>query len=193
MLKINVNIFPMGGHRFKDRDGTTITGGSWKGVAARLRGYRKKNNLPPGDPETEVREQACVNNPSLCHYDDGQYMAAVKVVNLKSRVLKWFSDIRKAGKRELTEFASAELAQARANVCAGCPQNASLPDGCASCKAAVKELRNEVIGGRAADGRLVHHGCNILGADLATQVWLEQITVENPDLPGCCWRRRSPP
>lgn len=191
MLKINSNIFPKGGHRFKDRDGTTITGGSWPGVIARLRGYRKKNNIPEGDAEHEVMEQACINNPSICHYDDGQTAAAVKVVNLKSRVLQWFSKLRAQAAREPLLIGDQENATNRANVCAGCPQNAALPDGCSSCKAAVKELRIAVIGSLPADGRLVHRGCNILGADLSTQVWLDLVTVDNPDLPGCCWRRRS--
>lgn len=191
MQRIRVNMYPKGGHRFVERDGTRLVSQSWPGVIARLRAYRKRNKLPAGDPEREVTEQTCVNNPAACYSDDGQHAAAIKVTNLKSRVLAWFSQIRKTARREISEFASAELAQARAQVCAGCPANQSLPQGCSSCLAAVKELRLEVIGGRPADARLVGHGCAVLGAELATQVWLEQVTVDNSELPTCCWRRRS--
>lgn len=191
MLRINPNIPPKSGYVFKTADGTRITGGSWKGTVARLRDYRKRNNILAGDPETEVMAQACVNNPAICHHDDGQRAVALKVASLKSRVLKWFSDIRKTARREISEFASAELAQERANVCAGCPQNQSLPEGCASCIAAVTELRKSVIGGRIADARIANHGCAVLGAELATQAWLQQITVENSELPARCWRKRG--
>lgn len=191
MLRIKVNMWPNGGHRYKERDGATIVSQSWPGVFARVRAYRARNKLPAGDPEREVTEQTCVNNPAACYSDDGQHAATLKVTNLKSRVLAWFASIRKSARREISEFASAELAQARANVCARCPQNQLLPQGCSSCLAAIKELRIEVIGGRIADARIANHGCGVLGAELATQVWLEQITVSNPELPDCCWRRQS--
>lgn len=191
MMRIRANIYPKGGHRFKERDGATLVSQSWAGVVARVRAYRKRNGIPAGDPERDVTEQTCVNNPSACYSDDGQYVATLKVTNLKSRVLAWFSQLRAQAAREPLLIGDQENATNRANVCAGCPQNAALPDGCSSCKAAVRELRISIIGSLPADGRLVHHGCNILGADLATQVWLDLITVDNPDLPPCCWRRRS--
>lgn len=193
MLRIRVNIFPKGGYRFRESDGTIIVGDSWRGVTVRVAAYRKRNKIPAGDPAREINDQKCQSDPSACfRADDGVNAAAIKVTNLKSRVLQWFSGIRKVGKRGITDFASAELAAQRANVCASCPQNQSLPQGCSSCLAAVKELRTDVIGGRAADGRLTARGCNILGAELATQCWLDLVTVENSDLPSCCWRRRSP-
>ena len=192
MMRIRVNIFPKDGYRFKEQDGTLLVGDSWRGITARVVAYRKRNGLPPGDPAKEINDQRCQTNPESCFQDSGpQHAAAVRVTTLKSRVLQWFSRVREAGRRTPTEFASTELAQARANVCAGCPQNQSLPDGCSSCKAAVKELRVEVIGGRPADPRLVNHGCNVLGAESATQVWLEQVTVDNAELPAHCWRKRT--
>lgn len=185
-------MFPAGGYRFKESDGTLIVGDSWRGVTARVIAYRKRAGLPKGDPAKEINDQQCRSNPASCYpADDGQNAAALKVASLKSRVLQWFSQIRKVGKREISEFVSAESAQQRANICAGCPQAHSLPTGCSSCLSAVKELRNEVIGGRPADGRLLNRGCNVIGADLATQCWLDQITVNDNALPGHCWRKRT--
>ena len=191
MQRINVNLAPKSGYLFKETDGTTITGDHWSGVVSRVRAYRRRNKLPPGDPEAEVRNQACQRDPTICRRDDGTHAAAVKVASLKSRVLQWFAGIRKSGKRDISEFVSSELAQQRAEICAGCPQNQSLPDGCSSCKAAVKELRLEVIGGRKVDGRLVNHGCAVLGSDLATQAWLDLLTLDQAELPAHCWRKRT--
>ncbi len=192
MQKINVNLFPKSGFVFKTADGTTIIGGTWPGVIARLRAYRKRNNQPPGDPEQEVKDQACANNPAICHQDDGQHAAAIKVATLKGRVLQWFSRIRNAAKREPILVGDQQNATARANICAVCPQAQALPDsGCSSCRVAVRELRNEVIGGKAVDPRLVNRGCNIIGADLATQVWLDEITIADDELPANCWRKRT--
>lgn len=191
MQRINVNLFPKDGYIFKDSDGTTIAGSTWNGVVARLRAYRKRANLPPGDPENEVRAQACERNPAICHQEDGQHAAAVKVATLKGRILQWFARIRAENSREPLHFGDHTNATNRANVCAGCPHNKELPDGCSSCQAAVAEIRAEIIGPRPADPRLVQRGCNILGSDLATQVWIDQPTVENSELPAHCWRKRT--
>lgn len=191
MIRINSNLFPKSGFIFKEADGTTIAGNTWAGVVARLRSYRKRNNLPPGDPENEVRTQACDRDPVLCNNDDGSHAAAVKIATLKGRILQWFSRIKKEALRTPFVFASGTDAANRANVCAGCPHRKPLPEGCSSCKAAVTELRVSVIGDRAPDKRLIQHGCNVLGTDLSTQAWLEEITVDHPELPGHCWRKRT--
>lgn len=192
MMRIRVNMFPAGGYRFKESDGTLIVGDSWRGVTARVIAYRKRAGLPKGDPAKDVNDQHCQTNPGGCfRADDGTNAAAIKVASLKSRVLQWFSRLRESAKYEPLLIGDQTNATNRANICAGCPQAQSLPEGCSSCKAAVRELRNEVIGGRPTDGRLVHRGCNAIGADLATQVWLDQITVNDNALPAHCWRKRG--
>jgi|KBSSwiStaDraftv2_1062776.scaffolds.fasta_scaffold263405_3 hypothetical protein len=191
MNRINVNLFPKSGFIYKESDGTTIAGSTWDGVVNRVRAYRKRAGLPPGDPENEVRAQACQRDPVLCTNDDGSHARAVKVATLKGRVLQWFSRIKAGNAREPIQLAFTEVMYARANVCASCPMNQPLPEGCSSCKSALEELRVDIIGARPTDGRLVHHGCNVLGADLATQAWIESPTVENAELPAHCWRKRT--
>lgn len=190
-MRINVNLFPKSGFIFKERDGTTISGNTWNGVVARVRAYRKRNNIDPGDPEAEVRAQACERDPVICTNDDGQHAAAVKVATLKGRILQWFAKIRSLNSREPLHFGDQTNATNRATVCAGCSHNKELPDGCSSCKAAVAEIRAEIIGPRPVDARLVQRGCNILGSDLATSVWIDLPTVENAELPAHCWRKRT--
>lgn len=192
MQRININIHPHKGYIFRERDGTSLVGSSWKATIARVRAYRQRAGLPPGDPDKEVIQQACEKNPGLCRDDDGSHEAAVKVANLKGRVLAWFSAIRKRMASQPLDFAPPEYVVNRVNVCLGCEHNKEMTDaGCGSCKNTVKELQNAVIGGRRADPRLAHRGCNVTGEHLATTAWLEQLTIANPELPGHCWRKRT--
>jgi len=185
--RINVNLYPKSGYRYKEPDGTLIIGPNWRAVIVKVIAYRKRNNLPLGNPEVEVNAQACQNNASLCHEDSSVTREKRKEVSLKGRVLNWFNDIRRGG----ITFVAEHVMRERANVCANCPKNLSLPEGCASCKGAVKELRRIVLDGKPVDERITFHGCAVLGSDPSVDVWLDRVTVENPELPAHCWRKRS--
>lgn len=191
MQTINPNLHPKTGFVFKEKDGTTIAGNTWAGVAARLAAYRKRNNYPPGDPINEVQQQACEKNPSYCVEESAIYRQAVKVVSLKSKILAWFSAMKKQNARKPLQFVDDNTYLHRAGVCINCPHRRALEEGCSSCKAAVRELRADIIGGRSSHQGLVDHGCGILGVDLATAVHLDEPTVENPELPGHCWHKRG--
>jgi hypothetical protein len=189
MRHINSNIYPKEGFYFRERDNATIRGDSWPGVIARVKNYRKRAGYEPGNPDVEVIEQACARNPGLCHEDNPAYQEKLKAATLKTRVLRWFADIQARMKGEPLTFASEFDAKNRANVCVLCPYNKSLPDGCASCKAAVQESRKNVIGARFVDARV--HCCDVLGEDINVTRWLEQQTLDNGELPGHCWRKRT--
>lgn len=189
MKKINNNIYPPGGYRFKETDGAWIEAQSWGGVVKKVREYRKRNNMPAGDPDKEVIEQVCTNHPGLCWEVDEETKKARTVVNLKGRLLLGYRDLAKTR----VEFVPLETARDRGNVCARCPKNTELPTGCISCRLALNELRGSLIGNRPVDDRLVAHGCSVLGVELAALVHLDQPTIDNPALPkGICWRRREP-
>jgi len=189
MRRINVNLYPKDGYWFKNTDGARIIAATWGGVMARLAIYRKRAGQPAGDPEREVMEQACQRNPSFCTTDDGTAGRQLKAASLKGRLLAWLNGI--ISRRTITplEFVSQTDAANRANVCAGCPMNTALAEGCSSCKAALRELRKNVIGGRIIDSRI--NGCVVTGEDLPTTVWLNEPTIENAELPAHCWRKRT--
>lgn len=191
MKKYNVNVHPHKGHRFKDRDGATIVGESWGGVINRVIARRKRNNVPPGNPHEEVMEQACLQEPAACNEtNDAREQARqthLKVASIKVRLLQWLTGL----KTPVDHFVEPAEAARRADICAGCVKSIGLPEGCGSCRKASDEMRRAVIGPRTADGRLVHRGCDVFGADLATQVWLEQTAEDRPAAPAHCWRKRS--
>jgi len=187
MKRIKFNVYH--DRKFKETDGTLIVGNTWKGVFARVRLYRKQNNLPPGDPEAEVHAQACARNPSLCSEEDGVAHAAVRTASLKGRVMQWFSALRS---RWPPPFVDSQIAASRAAICKQCPMNEALPEGCANCRHALAELRKSVLGGaRVGDAALQHHGCAVLGFEQATAVWIDDVTVENAELPGFCWKKKT--
>ena len=180
-------MFPSDGHFFKEADGSVHKASSWSGVIKKVTRYRALNHLSPGNPTEEVHAQACARNPSLCYNDRHPATLQKRTESsLKGRVLGWLSH-RRANKGAVS-FTDANTAQSRANVCAGCQFNTPLPEGCSSCRKAVKALRSEVLGGRSQDNRL--HGCAIIGSDLPTAVHLEEQTLPEPALPAHCWRKR---
>jgi hypothetical protein len=188
MKRIKVNLYPSSGYAFKDKDGSWHRGKDWADVIARVTGYRKRNNMPLGDVEQDVHDYACLHNASLCHDETPQQVkTALKGTSMKGRVLKWLSSLRKKREdREIQMVPEAE-AVARAEICLQCPAHQAYPAGCGSCKAAVRSSREEILKPRRADARL--NGCNILGEDLGTSTHIEQVRVNNSDLPANCWRK----
>lgn len=189
MRSLNPNLHSKRGFMFQDSDGAKINGDTWAGVIRRVENYRKRAKLPPGNPTEEVINQACSHEPVLCVEQDPRNLLALKKASLKSRVLAWLAGWRAKKATEQLPFVPNHLAHSRTAVCAGCPMNQALPDGCASCKAVVKATRDEIIPGRFQDGRL--NACMVLGEDLPTSVHLDLVTVDNGELPGHCWRRRT--
>jgi hypothetical protein len=183
---INRNLYPRDGYWFKEADGLTIRADSWSGLFKRVANYRKRAGYPTGNVEQEVVTQACGRNPGICTEENQTYKTELKKSNLKGRVLAWLNAKTRDKERQLS---FEQDARARAAVCAGCPRNQALPDGCASCRQAVQESRKSIIGARFQDGRL--NVCSVLGEDLNTSMWLEQIREENSELPANCWRKRT--
>jgi hypothetical protein len=190
MKKINPNLYPKDGHYYKESDGTTIRADTWPGVVVRVAAYRRRAGYAPGNPAVEVVEQACSRNPVICNDDSNNtYEMAVRKSSLKSRVLGWMALARTHKAQGRIEYVDAQTAVARAQICAGCPFNQSLQEGCASCRQAQAEMRKEILGRRPLDARL--NGCLVLGEDMQTAAHLERETTENAELPGHCWRKRT--
>ena len=191
-MKINVNLFPRLGYRFKERDGSWIVStNSWTEVMAKVENYRKRNHLPVGNVEAEVMNSACKENPGYCSEENPETLRMRKVVSLKGRVLSWLNLFRRTkDKSGHLDFVQREEAAKRAEICAKCQNNEGLPEGCASCRATLKANRESILGNkRLIDQRL--KGCLVLGEDLPTSVWLDRVTEENGALPPQCWRKRT--
>lgn len=186
---INTNLYPSKGYYFKDSDKSVHRADSWAGVIERVKKYRVRAGLAAGNPEAEVIEQACRDNPGLCHSEDSTASVQLRKTSLKTRVMKWMAGLWESREAWPIQFVEGEERARRSGVCAKCKFNQSLPGGCASCSAAVSNLRKRLIGQRFVDGRL--HACLVLGEDLPISVHMEHTAVENGELPPACWRKRQ--
>lgn len=190
MKRININLFPRSGYVFKDPTGAIIRSDrGWSDLIVRVRDYRVRNKLPIGNVDQEVHDYACQNNPAYCSEQTKFVPPPAKPITTKGRVLAWLSELRR--RKTTLEYVTPEAAQSRAGVCATCQFNKGLPTGCGSCKAAVREIRQELLGDRKYDDRLL--ACHAMGVDLGTAVHLDAIRIEDPQLPGFCWMKREQP
>lgn len=188
-IRINVNLFPKDGYFFRETDGASIRAETWKGVIARVKEYRRINNLPAGNPEDEVIAQACQRNPSFCSKETEKQREQTRKVSVKGRVLSWLSNLRKKKETEEIPFVEPALATERARICMSCPQNTPIADGCSSCKAALAEYRRGLLNNRNPTKHL--NGCAVLGEDTCVSIHLDDQRVENNELPSNCWRKRG--
>jgi hypothetical protein len=187
MQNINSNVYPKGGYVYKDADNVVHTGASWPGVIAKVRLYRERRGQPAGDVAAQVINQACQANPGLCRQETAEYRAQLNKTTLKTKTLRWLTDLRTRATTEPLAFVTDEERKQRAGICAACPLNQSLPEGCGSCVKALHELRKGSIGDRFVDGRL--HSCGVLGEDLSAAVHLDQVRFNHSELPANCWRK----
>jgi hypothetical protein len=185
-MRIKKNLSPKDGHYFKETDNSIHRANSWGGVIKKVTRYRALNHLPPGNPEQEVFSQACAREPTLCYHESRVTVEHRQTASLKGRVLAWLSHrMRNPGALAFTSD-PAEPAR-RAQICATCPKNVALPEGCSSCRKVVVALRKEVLKGRAVDGRL--NACAVIGQDNATSVHLDDVALPDHELPDHCWRK----
>jgi len=197
--KINVNVRPSAGYLFEESGGVTIRGNSWIEVVKRVQSYRSRNKMAPGSPEREVIDQACQRDPQLRRDATtptirGKPRPArpmVKApVTLKSRVLGWLRSMRKLGEENTLVFVNSDERKRRAKICTDCPKRQAMKQGCGACKKALDGLRDEILG-RGHATLPPEESCVVLGTDLPVMTWLDELTVENGDLPATCWRKKT--
>lgn len=188
--RINANLYPKDGYYFKESDGAHIRAGNWRALIKTVTAYRQRQRIAIGDVESEVIAQACSRQPNICFEDRGHVVPKTRVT-LKVRVLKWLNAFTQSQRKQPLAYVDAATATQRAAICAACPKNGSLGvSSCSTCKQALAEYRKMLLGAaRVRDGRL--GGCEILGSDLVTAAHLDEIRIDDPALPGHCWRKKA--
>ena len=189
MKSINPNIYPKDGYWFQEADGSKHVGQTWEGVIARVTAYRSRQGKPIDTVREEVITQACQRTPSICTEESAALKAQTRYVSLKGRVLLWLSRLRDQKEKIPVPFVNDAMHAARSDVCIRCSKNTGMPEGCGSCRAALKALMGSIVGSRQSDSRL--GGCIVLGEYLPVSTWIDSIAVANAELPAECWRRKS--
>lgn len=191
MLRMNPNLYPPDGYRFRDSDGTLFKGESWRDVRRQVAEYRARNQMPAGDPESEINVQQCAQTPGLCH---GDKPAPVRTPssgsNGNERVLNWLGSVLISRRQNGTPAVlDRETARARAAICALCPRQRALSAACDACLNTIRDSRKVILNGE----KPAHEGlstCGVLGEDTVSSVHLDLAPVEELELPTNCWRAK---
>ncbi len=193
-VRFNENLYPDGGWYFKDSDGVTHRGSSFKSLINTVREYRARNKFEAGDPEVEITTQLCGRNPGYCN-DTTPRIPEPKSVRLKSsvshlgqKVMSWMTFMIQEKRRGRISRVPQSEAKRRAGICARCPRQHAFPLACGACKLSVKTSERGLLDNQAP----VHDGietCSILHEQTSTSVHFNLPSSDNPELPENCWRR----
>lgn len=193
MLLPKDNVVPPGGFHFME--GThRIDGHSYVSVAENLMRYRVDNKIDVGNPVGEVLDYVCSKHPHYCHEAPAQSNIPLP---LASRVAQWVAKLYAVlrGQKVETLFVDQKIANERAAICSGCPNNQSWAGGCGTCARDTRRISYTFRGGRSTKTPNELLGCQVLGHDNATAVWLKTAPTVDPtayeQLPDFCWRRTT--
>jgi hypothetical protein len=188
MLSFNPNLYPDGGWWFKDAEGTKHKANSFQNLVKLVVEYRNRRAQPAGDVTQEIVVQLCGRNGGFCKNSHLAPIPESPNSNMLAKIMNfmgWLIQEKRLGHVRLIDR---NVAMARANICAKCPRQRSLPTTCGSCKASVATSRRAILDGQDP----VHAGiqvCSALQEDVATTVHLAVPQRHDETLPAECWRR----
>ena len=189
MKRINPNVVPSDGYKFKDTDGVEISGKNWVDLLSNVISYRKQNKVSTKGTSLEILAYACARHPQLCSETSQQVdlPGAHKLNPLKSRVIQWLLRTPKRPKDHVTK----PEVEARRQICRSCPMNKPFVGAseCRSCNHALGNLQERIFGSyRQSPGVF---GCDVYGVDLTIATWLQKPQVMNGEIEGvappACW------
>lgn len=192
---------PPGGYRYTfPQDGHQIKCGIYEDFLNEVRKHYQRNGYEmPADWAEQAEDQCCRLMPAgVCMYGDGSEPAFI-VSNRFS-----FDDVVR-GTKTLAAWVSSgfplveqEVAEARANICAACFANVSIP-GCTSCVNFAQTV-SEVVGRKElkADPELQNKACAYCHCSSQANVWIpievsrHGLTPEILEqLPTFCWKKNA--
>lgn len=190
------NIVPPGGFHFEDKvNRFRVDGHSYQSVAEALLRYRLENKLPVGNPLKDVLDYVCTNWPHFCSAHNPPILGGNATPSISSRISVWLSALyrtaRSSGGSE--NFVAQAEADRRAAICRSCPHNVEWRHGCTGCLASIATLGFTFRAGRASSEEKHLKGCDIIGQENATAVWVRALPPVSPSeyeqLPKHCWRK----
>lgn len=189
---LNKHIFPPGGFYFVDSEGVRFDAENAVKLASAIREYRILNGKPIGNPLQEVNDFTCARYPTGCRGAERIAPVNTPGIHLVGRVNRWLSLVSRALGRNSTAYVSKDIAEMRAKVCVACPKQKNWHAGCLSCNEGSRRLSFAARKGQETSVGEKLLGCDVLGEDTRTSVFLDKLTPsENPDLPANCWRKKK--
>jgi hypothetical protein len=189
----NPNLYPTRGFLFRESNGVEVrSDDGWSSLIQKVKQYRALTNQPAGDPQSEVFEQVCAAQPTLCNTTNvASSFPQDPSVKLGIDIGLWLVEVRIRDARNALERVSSEEASKRASICRACPKNHGWKVSCKSCDAAGKTIVAEVRRHGPEVNAEGLHGCAIFGHHNETACRLKlDPAAPREDVPDACWRAK---
>lgn len=190
------NIVPPGGFHYEDKvQRFRVDGHSYQSVAEALLRYRLENKLPVGNPLKDVLDYVCTNWPHFCSPHNPPIHGGNASPAISSRISVWLSSLYRAARTlgGSENFVTQAEADRRAAICRSCPHNVEWRHGCTGCLQGISTLGFTFRAGRTAAEEKALKGCDVIGQENATAVWVRALPPASPSeyeaLPKHCWRK----
>lgn len=190
---LTLGVVPMGDWTYSqewgDQQLQKISGSSWEDLIEQVRIFRLNQNIPIGDPAAEVSEAIRKRSPQNDIWRTGKAEFTrnnhVPLTPLIEKMREYFGKL----KNKQVALESEDVAEKRAEVCLGCPQNINYQSSCHGCDERVRY--DGILIRRRAEFRLDSRlkGCRLHGFLLSTAVFLtdEDLPPRHPDSPPGCF------
>lgn len=188
--EINPNLYPPDGYVFKEQDGSIHRGESWRDLERKVKAYRERNGIPPGDVWQEMMTQVCAKFPGHCRQQTPGNPTTSKTHSLTFNqvIMGWLAQAMKLKREDAWARVDDAEAARRAAICAVCPMQKSLNHACESCLTTVNRSRRALLDGR--DPKFSNlNPCGALNEDCQSSVHAILEPSKDPNLPASCWRR----
>lgn len=178
-MKLNPQLRPPTGYRFRDADGVEHANASLDLLVEGLTKYRVRLGRPPGDPLAEITAQICAKTPRSCVADKGGFNGKLLVAG----VAESLNQLLDSGAGDLV---SPEVVAERVALCRKCPMNVSWEKHCPPCKRNLLAIIPETIKPAVPEKTLAGRACLLARDDLSVNVHRKDAPKVIP--PGGCWR-----
>lgn len=193
---------PMTCRAYEDPDtGIVIKADTFKQLYMRVKKLREEKHLPTHNLEYTLEQWVCSRVPEGTPYcrEAEDHLHIRKPLKKGYGVQDVINFTNAVKNTILNGTVSTEEANRRADICAGCPYNITLP-GCSSC-AGVTRLAANTIFGFLGKKKVKQEDnlkqCGICGCALTAKVWVPnpketpQVKKHENDFPEWCWVNKT--
>ena len=172
-----------------------ITGDTKRNLCKKVAIFREQNGYNSANVEKDVNEYFCNKHPHFCfefNVPSGSDIARqTNEISLAHRILAWAASLISVKDMELVDK---EVARERASFCANCSHNVQYPRGCGSCRGNLPDSLERIRQKKSVAGAELLLGCDLLGWDNGTAVWLNEKHTygKNPPADVTCWKTPRP-
>ena len=189
MLRPNPSLFPRNGYTHQAH-GRKWTGDSWGDLAQKIENHRRAAGIPVGKPLLEIYEEFCRSYPRHCVQTELQRVI-VDITNTDvgfgMRVVQWVAN---NATKTVSPKVAGEVANTRASICQGCPEQSDWKSSCGCSPAQVEKVAKAFFNGLGHGPSPDTNGlkaCRAMNEDCRLSVWMNQ-SPKNVGQPPNCWR-----